>query len=198
MKNILTIFPIILCVLFGACGPKVLTVSPGTNDLRNYETFAYLPNTNIEVEGKKYNDDTVNKAIIEAVKLNLQKHGKELERDNPDLLVLISTSTNIQLETETEPVYATYPYEYRLKKVNPYYGAYYYREYPNYTEVIGYNTDTYSYKEGTVVIDLIDRKTKKTVWKGVANDEIYTQVSSAAISEMVDEIFDEFPSEKEQ
>lgn len=196
MKNMKIILIVSLFALISACTPKVYTINPSGNDLSNYKSFAYLPNTNVEVVGKNYSDTLVNRAIVEAVKLNLIEEGMELDRDEPDLLVLISTSTNIEVETETEPIYATYPYQYRSTVVNPYYGPYYYRGYPSYSGVVGYNTSTYSYKEGTVVIDLIDRKTKKTVWKGIASDEIYSQANNAAIREMVDDIFDEFPAEK--
>jgi len=193
MKNMKIIIAVSLLILINACTPRVYTVNPSNNDLSNYKTFAYLPNTNVDVPGKNYANDEVNKSIVEAVKLNLEKHGMELDRDEPDLLVLISTSTNVELEARTEPVYATYPYQYGLGTVSPFYSPYYYRGYAAYSGVVGYNTTTYSYEEGTVVIDLIDRKTKKTVWKGIANDEVYSRTNTAAIKDMIEEIFDELP-----
>jgi len=196
MKKIKTILAASLMLIFMACASNVQTFNPSGNDLSNYETFAYLPNTNVNIEGKNYQDTMVNRAIVESVKFNLQEHGIDLERKEPDLLVLISTSTNVELEAETSPVYATYPYSYGIGTVSPFYDPYYYYGYNTYGPVVGYNTTTYSYKEGTVVIDLIDKETKKTVWKGIANDRIYSQPTIQAIREMVNDIFSEFPMEE--
>jgi hypothetical protein len=161
--------------------------------LSNYNTFAYLPNTNAEVEGDMYNDENINTGIVEAVKTNLTQNGFELERSNPDLLILLSTATDREVGTTTDPVYATYPYTTGVTTISPYYGSNYYYGYGGYNNVIGYDTDTYSYKEGTLVINLIDRKTKNTVWKGVATDAIYDQTSPGAIRQMVNDIFEKFP-----
>lgn len=197
MKNVKLVFSISLLMLLTACATNVRTVNPSMNDLSNYETFAYLPNTNIDVEGKNYADTMVNNAIVKAVRYNLQNHGMELERDEPDLLVLISTSADVEIVRTSEPVYAAYPYQDGVGTISPYYDRYYYRGYASYNHVVGYNTSTYTYEEGTLVIDMIDRETKNTVWKGIATDEIYDQTTSTAIRKMVDDIFDEFPVKRE-
>lgn len=179
-----------------ACATNVQTINPSRNDLSDYETFAYLPNTNVEVEGKNYSDTAVNKVIVESVKMNLEKHGLEIDQKEPGLLVLISTSADVELKANTRPVYATYPYQFGIGRVSPWYNPYYYYGYSSYSPVVGYNTTTYSYKEGTLVIDLIDRETKKTVWKGIANEQIYSQPTTEAIQDLVGDIFSEFPMEE--
>ncbi|MDT0647293.1 DUF4136 domain-containing protein [Zunongwangia sp. F260] len=191
MKSIL-ICSILLMVL--SCGPRVQTVKPMDTDLSKYSTFAYLPNTNAEVPGKAYNDENVNRMIVETVNQNMSQTGYTLDRDNPDLLVLISTSTEIERETTTDPVYATYPYTAGVGTVSPYYGSYYYRGYNTFGGgVMGYDTDTYAYEEGTVVINLVDRQTKETVWKGMTSDALYDQSNTAAKRELVNQIFEEYP-----
>ncbi|PHR49154.1 MAG: hypothetical protein COA32_03640 [Fluviicola sp.] len=196
MKTIRIVLTCCLLLLLTACATNVQTINPSGNDLSNYETFAYLPNTNVEVEGKNYSDTAVNKVIVESVKMNLEEHGLDIDRKEPDLLVLISTSTDVELKADTRPVYATYPYQYGIGRVSPWYNPYYFYGYTSYSPVIGYNTTTYSYKEGTLVIDIIDRVTKKTVWKGIANDQIYSQPTTEAIQDLVSDIFREFPIEE--
>jgi len=196
MKKIKIILTISLLLILSACATNVHTINPSGNDLSNYETFAYLPNTNVEVEGKNYSDTAVNRMIVESVKMNLEEHGLEIERNKPDLLVLISTSADVELKTDTQPVYATYPYQYGIGRVSPWYNPYYFYGYSSYSPVVGYNTTTYSYKEGTLVIDLIDRETKKTVWKGIANEQIYSEPTTEAIQGLVGDIFREFPMEE--
>lgn len=193
MKTTKTIFLLSVLVSLFSCGPRVTTTNPAGTNLSNYKTFAYLPNSNAEVEGMSYNDENINKGIIDAVRTNLKRNGFELERNNPDLLVLISTATDREVSTTTDPVYATYPYSRGVTSVRPYYGSNYYYGYGGYNSVVGYDTDTYAYKEGTLVVNLIDRKTKNTVWKGVSTDAIYDQTSQDAIRKMVDDIFAKFP-----
>lgn len=195
MKTIKNILLLSILVLLFSCGPRVRTVNPEATNLSNYDTFAYLPNTNAEVDGKSYNDESVNRAIVEAVRTNLRQEGFNIDQNNPDLLVLISTATDTEVATTTDPVYATYPYTGGVTTVSPYYDPYYYTGYGTFNNFVGYDMDTYAYKEGTLVINLIDRQTKNTVWKGVATDAIYDQTSPDAIQKMVDNIFAEFPGQ---
>lgn len=193
MRTIKSILIISILLFVYSCGPMVNTVNPDATNVNNYDTFAYLPNTNAKVEGNSYNDESVNKAIVEAVRTNLRQEGFQLDRKSPDLLVLISTATDTEVATTTDPVYATYPYTAGVTTVSPYYDPYYYYGYGIYNNVLGYDLDTYAYKEGTLVINLIDRETKNTVWKGVAKNNIYDQSSQDAIQRMVNDIFQEFP-----
>jgi hypothetical protein len=86
--------------------------------------------------------------------------GYTLDRTNPDLLVLLSTSTDLDTNITKEPVYATYPNYYgRSYGVSPYQN-YYYNGYSNYNQLIGYDTDLNTYKEGTLRLSLVDSKTK--------------------------------------
>lgn len=195
MKTLKTLVSLLLILVLASCGPRVQTVNPENKDLSNYETFAFLPNTNPEVPDNNYNDEEVNSIIVEAVNDNMKRKGYEMERDNPDLLVLISASTDTEVTTTADPVYATYPYNTTITRVSPFYRSYTYRGYATYTGIVGYDTNTREYKDGTVIIDLIDRDSKETVWKGIASDEIYSQTDTAAILDLVAEVFDEMPAQ---
>lgn len=197
INNLLSSLICVSLLLLSSCGPSVKTVKTTDKDLSNYKTFAYLPNTNATVPDKNYTDEKINRSIIKAVQINMEKNGFTMDRKEPDLLVLISTYTDLNIEQRTTPVYATYPYSYNVGTVGPYYDSNYYYGYPAYTTAIGYNTDTYTYKEGTLIIDLIDRKSKEVVWKGVASDDIYSQSSTEAIQAMVDDIFSELNVNRE-
>ena len=195
MKNFKLLFLVLFSAAIASCGSAVKTVNPNNTDLSKYSTFAYLPNSNVEISGKNYNDEKVNTMVVEAINENMREAGYTLDRTNPDLLVLISTKTNIETTMDRDPVYATYPYTYGVSTISPYYNPYYYAGYPTYTTIVGYDTDTYRYKEGTTVIDLVDRKTKKTVWKGVTSQDIYN-TNSASVTTMVNRIFEKYPLTK--
>lgn len=174
-------------------GSNVETAKTTDGDLSNYDSFAFLPNSNPEGVDESYDDDEVNTAVIETINMRMREAGYELDRDDPDLLVLVSTKTNVETGTQSRPVYAGYPYSSGATTVRPYYNSYYFRGFNNYNRVVGYDTDTYQYKEGTLVINLVDRETRETVWKGVASDNIYNQGTTAATRALVNDIFEEYP-----
>lgn len=201
-KRIMKTFKIILLALLPlllfSCGPRVETVRPTQANLGSYDTFAYLPNSTAEAPTKAYNDETVNETVIQTINYNMEQAGYTLDRTNPDLLVLVSTKTDIETAIETEPVYAAYPYEYNTTQmtVRPYYNDYYYYNYPSYTNVVGYDVDRYAYEEGSVIINIVDRATKQSVWKGVSDTGIYNQTDVQVIRNLVNEIFAEYPKTK--
>ncbi|MUP47154.1 DUF4136 domain-containing protein [Gramella sp. BOM4] len=189
--NLMMLFILIMAVT--SCGLRVDTSQPTDVDLDKYDSFAYLPNTNAQVENRNYNDEEVNATIVDAINKNLKQEGYELDRQNPDLLVLVSTKVDQEVATDVDPVYATYPYSYGVSAINPYYEPYYYYGYTNYNNVVGYNTDTYAYDEGTLVVQLVDSDTKNTVWRGVASNDIYNQTTVGGIQDMVNDIFEKYP-----
>ncbi|WP_159039962.1 DUF4136 domain-containing protein [Christiangramia fulva] len=193
MKTLKITLIIMIVITFFGCGPRVTTKNPANTNLENYETFAFLPNTNAKVENKAYSKEDVNSMVINAISENLKEEGYRLDRSKPDLLVLVSTKTDAELATDTDAIYATYPYTTGISTVAPYYDPYYYYGYADYSNIIGYNYDVYNYKQGTLVIRLVDRQTKETVWKGVAKDAIYNETTKRGITKMVDDIFEEFP-----
>jgi hypothetical protein len=195
MKILFSLFTAVL--LLTACSPRVTTVNPAATDLSDYKTYAYLPNADIEMQDGNMDQKQVNQRIVDATKRQMDRKGFELDRDNPDLLLLISVKRDQEVAVDTDPVYATYPYAtYGVNTVSPYYNNYYYNDFYGYTDVVGYDTDTYQYTEGTLVINLIDRKTRETVWKGYTSDAIYSGGTTGEIVELVDDIFEEMPSQR--
>ena len=193
-KNFIGIVMFVLLMV--SCGPMVDTTKVSDVNLSSYKTFAYLPNSSINDKDLGYDDKTVGSEVVANVNRNLKDAGFTLDRENPDLLVLISTKTDVDTETVQEPVYASYPYAGTPAVVNPYYDPFYYTYYDSYNGVVGYDTETYKVKEGTLMVDLVDRKTKKVIWRGTASDEIYQANNSEVIAGYVDDIFDELPKIK--
>ncbi|TXD82442.1 DUF4136 domain-containing protein [Subsaximicrobium wynnwilliamsii] len=184
----------ILAIVMISCGPKVNTAKLVDKDLSNYNSFAYLPNSNFDDLKKFETDPTVGTAIIESVNRNMKQKGYELDRNNPDLLVLLSTMTDKERTVDQEPVYATYPNNYgRSYGVSPYYQNQYYYNYSSYSRIIGYERDIDRYKEGTLLIRLVDSDSKEVVWRGSASDAIFKQNETTAIAKFVDDMFDDFP-----
>ncbi|WP_164510885.1 DUF4136 domain-containing protein [Nonlabens xiamenensis] len=200
IKNAKKIFKtltlLLIAVSLTACGPTVSTIKSASADLDSYQTFAYLPNAELELPDREMKD-RVNSLVVETINENMMDEGYRLDRDNPDLLVLVSTQVDQETETEVDPVYASYGfYNTPNVTVSPYYNNYYFTGYRNYNGVVGYEKDTYQYKEGTLVVQLVDRETKNNVWRGVSSDAIYDIGNIAAMNEMVNAIFEEYPLKK--
>lgn len=193
MKILNYVAALLVFVSFTACGPAVSTTKQEGVDLSKFNTFAYLPNTGIDVPKKNETDEDVNELVIKTINANLQDAGYTINRNNPDLLVLVSTKVDFNSETIPNTTYATYPYTTGATAVNTYYGDYYYAGFADFGGINGYNTDNYSYKEGTVVVDIVDRKTKKSVWKGSSSESLYNDNRADAIANLVNEIFKKYP-----
>jgi hypothetical protein len=98
----------------------------------------------------------------------------------------LSTSTDLDTNITKEPVYATPNYYGRSYGVSPYYQNYY-NGYSNYNQLIGYDRDVNTYKEGTLRLSLVDSRQKYCL-KGTASNSIYkSQNESKAIAKFVDD-----------
>lgn len=182
----------VLSIMY-SCGPAVATIKTTDDNLNKYKSFSYLPNAGLEMPDANTNDG-VNRMVLQTINDNMIDAGYQIDRDEPDLLVLVSTKINEETETTKEPIYATYgSYNRKGLNVNSYYNNYYYNGYRTYNRVVGYDTDTYNYKEGTLIIQLVDRDSNQTIWKGVSTTSIYDSGSVNAMTNLVNAIFEEYP-----
>lgn len=191
-NRIVTIF--IITLLMVSCGSRVQTERPSDKNLSQYNSFAYLPNANVEVEGMGYNDENVNRTVIDAINRNMEQKGFNLDRQNPDLLVLVSVNTSLSQRTTQQPVYTAYPYGGTMGTINPVYGSNYYTGYQTWMGsggIVGWTRDTKVYEEGTMIVELVDRQTRETAWRGILSKDIFGQNNAQAITNMVNNIFAE-------
>lgn len=190
MILLIKIFLAVIVFLMSSCVSKERSVEITPEDPGRYNTFAYLPNSNPDVPGKNYNDNKINTLIIETVNENLETAGYELNIENPVLLVLLSTKVNP--ETTTKPEFISYPYSREYATMKPCYLSYYYPGFRAVDNVIDFDTENIDYKEGTLVIKMVDREIQNTVWKGFTTDAIY-EGTPVEIKGIVNEMFVEYP-----
>lgn len=199
--NIKTISKLVGLFVFASsilsCGPSVNATKMTDKDLSTYQTYAYLPNGNFESLERNFDGNKVGEEVINSVNRNMQQEGYTLDRDNPDLLVLVSTSTDRDVNVTQDPVYATYPNYYgSTYGVGSYYSNYYYNGYSSYNGITGYDTDVNVYQEGNLMVSVVDKDTKNVVWKASAGNIISQDDTSEAIAKYVDDIFKEYPAKK--
>jgi hypothetical protein len=168
-------------------------------NLSKYRTFAWMPaghnndkaNTNMAADAK----------IKDAATSSLVNKGLTLSQRDPDLIVSYSSVVGTGTRTYYYPMYGGYP-GYGFGYGGFGYGGWggwggYYRPYyyaygaPFMYGGMGISQD--HYKEGTLIIDLIDRRSKQIVWRGFGVGEVHRnhQKDIDALPEVVAGVLDQ-------
>mgnify|MGYP006189780767 FL=1 len=164
---------IIAGIIIIGCGSSIKVSSDydKTIDFKRYKTFSIY---DLKQTGS-VNPANADK-IVNALKKQMKEKGFVEDTQNPDLHInAVSILTSKEAVAMDAPPTNYYGYG----------GAY--RPYGYYGVGYGYgyveNPDTrekeYDFKQGTLMIDIIDTKTQKMVWQGVGNSEIDTKPVNA-------------------
>jgi hypothetical protein len=205
-KSINTGLAFLLLATLSACSSyNYYTAARNKTDLSSYRTFAWLPPATMTnkagaVVKKEVADERVKDAAIAA----LENKGLKFQDGNADLLVSYTTVTGRGMKTEFYPTYYGgfgYPgigfgfgwgWGYR-----PFYGyggwgyPYGYGGWGGY----GYGGGRYArvpYKEGTLIIDIFDNRTRALVWRGFGVGELHNpQKTLKELPKVVDGIIEQ-------
>ncbi|MGZ4957826.1 MAG: DUF4136 domain-containing protein [Methylomonas sp.] len=113
-------------------------------------------------------------ALRDTLRNGLARHGVSESGENADLHVVrhISTKEKLQVYPSASPM----PYRYGMWAGAPY-------------------TDVSQYTEGTLILDFVDAKTHKLVFRGIGTGTVSDPETNAArIREAVEEIVQQYPS----
>lgn len=151
-------------------------------NLSNYRSFAWMPAGRTEANDKSNNmiaDAKIKDAATEA----LTAKGLRLQQDNPDLLISYSTQVGRGTRTNYYPNYGLGYYGMGYGGFYPgfgwgggwggWYRPSYYAFGAPFAYTGGVSAYKESYKEGTVIIDLIDRRSRQVVWRGFGVGEAH-------------------------
>ncbi|MFD2874410.1 DUF4136 domain-containing protein [Mucilaginibacter ximonensis] len=176
------------------------TAGLNRTNLSEYRTFAWMPparNRNATNRGSMVADAKIKDAATAA----LQAKGLTLNQRNPDIIVSYSSVVGTGTRTYYYPeYYGGYPGFYGGFGLG--WGAWggwggWYRPYYYYGGTFAYggvvNTGTEHYKEGTLIIDLIDRHSRELVWRGFGVGEVHhnAQKNIDDLPKVVDGILDQ-------
>ena len=177
--HVAAIFIIATAVI--SCGPslKVSSDYDKSVNFSQYKTFSMYKSDNSQSAISQLNHDR----IINAIKSEMAKKGLQENDDNPDVLVNTVTILENRVAVNASTNYYGYGGYYR-----PYYWG----------GGMGSSTTTYNtehYKDGSLIIDVIDANTKKLVWQGTGNKEIDEPIKDPdkKIPEAVSLIMASFP-----
>ncbi|MCG9973201.1 DUF4136 domain-containing protein [Christiangramia crocea] len=179
-------------ILFAACGSSGPTAKDDLKKLKSYDSYAYLPNKDT-ILSRDYDNDLVQETIIETVNANMKEEGYTLDRRQPDVLVYIHPMFDEKVEVNANPVYTNYAYYRPGFYIGPYYENNMYENYFTVQRINGPRVEQIPFRERSIVIDFIDRRTNEILWRGTSDETIGTRRIQREIREYVDEIFKNFP-----
>lgn len=190
--NYVLSFSFLISILLMSCGPKVKTNKMAGVDMDSFSSYAFLPNQDT-IQTSNYNNEMVNELVINQVREKMQEKGYRLDRSQPDLLVYYHLMLDEEMAVNASPVYTNYSYYRPGFYVGPYFRNYAYNNYFTIPRIAGTNVEQIPYKEGTIVIDLIDRRSNEIIWRGSAADVVTPNNLQEEIRAYISEIFEQFP-----
>lgn len=174
-----------------SCGSGSNISKDSAKKLKNYDTYSYLPNKDT-ILSRDYDNDRVHEVIIATINNNMASEDFAIDNRLPDVLVYVHVMFDEKVDAN--PVYTNFSYYTPGFYIGPYYEDY---TYENYFTVQRINSDDaikqLPYKEKSIVIDFIDRRTNQILWRGTADEEIGSRRLEKDIRNYVDEIFKKFP-----
>jgi hypothetical protein len=132
-------------------------------DFKDYQTFRW-GKSKVDVSNPLYNSDLINKKIRQTVENEFAKRGIVKNDRNPDFIVSFHTYTEKkeQLSGGAYP-YSDYPYfPFRFSPFAFGWGYPYYMSRPAAT----------AYTQGTLIIDIMDGKSRELVWRGSVSGNV--------------------------
>lgn len=177
MKRLNTIVAVLMVGIFFGCASitkhSVVTDYDRDADFEKYKTFYWSDNFQIE-NGEKEEDPLFYNSLIKkrlkvAIEDELIAKGYKMDKQDPNLLVEARVTVE-QKDVRTD----SYPYKHFYY---PYYGY--------------YGSSSTQYKEGGVIVELIDKDRRQLVWQGYAPDVLQTNTKDKQeeIREAVSTIF---------
>ncbi|MEM8847599.1 MAG: DUF4136 domain-containing protein [Bacteroidota bacterium] len=184
---------ILLSIFLGSCASNIKTEKTTDDSFSEFKTFAYLPNTAFDV--KAFNsdiDDSVAPSLISTLNSEMKVKGYSIDHENPDLVLLLKTRRELNSNENTKSKYE------RASSGGSVGGS------PNfastgssggkrYTSNDESATNNKPSKEGSLVVEVYNRKTKELLWVGLI-ENFKSHISDQTFMERrLKEIFKKFP-----
>ncbi|HET8542715.1 MAG TPA: DUF4136 domain-containing protein [Anaeromyxobacter sp.] len=165
---------VLAAALAGCSTLKVSTEYDPTAPYATYKTYAWLAVTPGPEQAPPIRNPVVAAQVMAAVDREMKAKGLVLTKleENPDFLVTVHGWSQSRIEV------TNYGYGY----AGTY--AYGYGPYRPVMPVGSTAVDTYT--DGTMLLDLVDAKTKKLVWRGTASDT-FSSPTPDSVKKAVDE-----------
>jgi len=168
-----------LAAALAACSSvKVQTEYDKATNFKGYKTYAWIPQEPGPEQAPAARDPRIREAVIRSIDSGLASKGltKKEPDQSPDLLVAVYGFAVNRIDVRT------YGYAY---------GPTPYGMYPTLATPGG--VDVRQYRDGTLIIDLVDASSKQMVWRGTATDTFEPGAEAKTVSKAVQETLAEYP-----
>ena len=145
--------------------PTITSNEDPSADFTTYRTYNYIEP--LAISGANGTRPLVGTLVIKSINREMEWRGF-IRSSSPDLLV------NFDLYTETKVSVGSSRVQRRYNRAR--YGLW-----------GGYQTPVQEYKQGTLIIDLVDARRKVVVWQGLAQGYMRTEVREVT-QELVDDV----------
>lgn len=178
---------VLAAALAGCSSLKVNTEYDPTAPYADYKTYAWNPAPPGPEQAPAIRNPLIREQVVAAVDREMSKKGftQVKPEATPDFLVSVHGWSQGRVEV------TNYGYAYG--------GAYTYGYGPYRPVAVAPATEVHSYTDGTLLLDLVDAKAKKLVWRGTAQDT-FTNPDLSAVKRSVDaavtELFQNYPPKK--
>lgn len=167
-------------LLAGCATMKIQTEFDPEAPFAQYKSYAWLDAKPGPDDPPPIRSETARLNVMSMVDGHLAKRGlARVKADaGPDLLVWITGSKDRRVEV------ATYGYTYAASYAYGYGGI----------AMTAPVTEAHTYTEGTLLLDLVDAKSKRLVWRGAATDTLDGSTASMSqVNEALTKILAEYP-----
>jgi hypothetical protein len=169
------------CLLFAlvACASsvKVQTEYNTAANFKGYRTYAWIPKPPGPEEAAAARDPRIREAVIHGIDSSLTSKGMvrtDIDK-SPDLLVAVHGWAVNRIDVQTYGyAYGPVPYGY----------------YPTLATTA---VDVHQYRDGTLIIDLIDGSSRQLVWRGTATDTFDPGAEASTVSKAIAETLKQYP-----
>ncbi|SHG75828.1 DUF4136 domain-containing protein [Winogradskyella jejuensis] len=195
MKKLSRYLLLFAALILVSCATKNVKTEKYTDkDLSSFKTFAYLPNTTFSSEEFNTNSDqSIEESLVATMNTKMIENGFIVDKDNPDLLVLLTTSNDIKGNFVNRNKNKYKQAEAAEVSTSPNYATVSASQYKRYFDKGSDELSNRPYKEGSLIVEVFDRKSKELVWLGIA-DDFKAHISDQTLrTRMINEIFKEFP-----
>ncbi|MBV7270687.1 DUF4136 domain-containing protein [Winogradskyella luteola] len=193
MKKISKCLLVIGLLILVSCASNVKTKKYTDEDFKNFKTFAYLPNTAFDTdEFNNGSDKSIEESLIAVMNDKMVEKGFSVNRDNPDLLVLLTTSNEIKSNLQNRNNFEQAPIGGGNSN-SPNYASVSSTDYKRYYSKGEEEISNRPYKKGTLIVEVFNRKSKELIWVGIAEDFKAHISDQTLMTRMINEVFKEFP-----
>lgn len=176
----------LFCVLaLGACSSVTVTSDHAPIDFSGLKTYAWL-NENYTAENGKSND-LVDSRVKRIVDKNMAaKNLRKVDKSSADFYVNYNVTSQEKTDLKTYNSYNGYYPGYSWRNGFDRGRNYSYYD-PMYTVPVQEQVLTV-YQQGTLIIDMVDPKTNKLIWRGTGGKQLHEGLSQEEREKLVNEV----------